>query len=297
MTNILVFQLSLICTLLICSTLVLSSKTATSTTAKKSSSIAVPKSKKSKKVWKAAFGSGFVGRIIREAKTAFCSELEALTIQMTRPDDSSTPTTSYAMLATCLNQDYEDAEFITSVISKLSRKFKEENVYTKLKSLLCLEAVIQKLNDDAQHNICDCISTLISEEDPKFSELYFLNTINPKLANNVAELETFSVLKEYYPYLFQFIALKGMKSSLSSSSVSTVSTIENKIKSYTELLKLNKKIMNACQDASSSSTCPLFKQLVDIVETDKQWAVKQLQKVCDVSICLFIYLIIYVLSV
>ena len=137
MSNMLIFQLLLIFT--IGSVLVLSSKTSTataSTTSKKSSSsIAVPKSKKSKKsTWKGAFGTGFVGRIIREAKTAFSSELETLTIQMTRPDDSATPTTSYAMLTACLNQDYEDAEFITSVVSKLSRKFKEDNVNTKLKS-------------------------------------------------------------------------------------------------------------------------------------------------------------------
>ena len=248
----------------------------------KKSALTIAKSKKDSKkvIWKSVLGSGLVGRIVREAKTAFCSELEALTIQMTRPDDSATPTTSYAMLATCLNQDYEDAEFVTSVISKLSRKFKEINVHTKLKSLLCLQAVFQKLNDDARYTVGDCITSLKTEIDPKTNVRYFLNNISPKLANNAVELEIVNLLKEYYPYIFHSVDLKGGKLSKLSNSVSS---IDKKLKAYCKFLSLSDKVIQICKNAKINKNSPMFKQLRDFVEKDSEWAEKQLQKLLDVS--------------
>ena len=67
----------------------------------KTKAAAVPKAKKSKKsgsVFPKLSGFGIFGKVMREAKSAFCSELEALTLKMTRPDSTAIVTTQIGTL-------------------------------------------------------------------------------------------------------------------------------------------------------------------------------------------------------
>ena len=68
----------------------------------KTKAAAVPKAKKSKKSGSVFFpklsGFGIFGKVMREAKSAFCSELEALTLKMTRPDSTAIVTTQIGIL-------------------------------------------------------------------------------------------------------------------------------------------------------------------------------------------------------
>jgi hypothetical protein len=129
---------------------------------------------------------------------------------MTRPDETLIPTTTFVAIASCINQDFEDLEFITSVLAKFSRKFTEENGFTKLKSLLSLHSIFHKLDSDPQNVLANLLQSMRKEEDPKHKKKFFsYDFIDSKIASTVAELETFALIKAYYPLVFSAILTRG----------------------------------------------------------------------------------------
>jgi len=197
---------------------------------------------------------------------------------MTRPDNSAILTTHVAMLASCINQDYEDPEFIASSMSKFSRKYMEENVYTKIKSIMSIHSVFQKLEPDAQEVLINCISSLRQEEDSKYNKPYFDSDMQSSIAGTVAEMETFSLLKAYYQYVFEYLDLRADRGKITSTNA------EKKLKKLCALWKGAEAVEgSSAQGDSDSDNSPLFKQCVDFISTDKPWILKQMQKAYDVS--------------
>ena len=163
--------------------------------AKKSAqSVAIPRKKGSKGT--APFGSlpfgGLLQRAFREIKTSFCSELEALTLQLTRPTDSPVPLKSLAELVRCLDAEYENPQFTVSLLAKFSRKLFEPNVYTKIKAMVCLHNLMQELEGGAQNAVMLSVRSLRSETDEKVGATFFAPESIEQAADvvvNVAELE------------------------------------------------------------------------------------------------------------
>jgi len=164
--------------------------------AKKSAqSVAVPRKKGTKGVTPFAsspFG-GLLQRAFREIKTSFCSELEALTLQLTRPTDAPVPLKSLAELVRCLDTEYENPQFTVSLLAKFSRKLFEPNVYTKLKAMVCLHNLMQELEGGAQSAVMLSVRSLRSETDEKVGATFFAPESIEQAADvavTVAELES-----------------------------------------------------------------------------------------------------------
>lgn len=197
---------------------------------------------------------------------------------MTRPDNTAILTTHIAMLASCINQDYEDPEFIASSISKFSRKYMEENVYTKIKSIMSIHSVFQKLDPEAQEVLINCISSLRQEEDSKYSKPYFDSDIQSSIAGTVAEMETFSLLKAYFQYVFEFLDLHTDRSKF------TPTNAEKKLKRLCSVWRAYVAVAESSAQGDVDSDSPVFKQCADFISTDKPYILKQMQKVYNVSI-------------
>ncbi len=196
---------------------------------------------------------------------------------MTRPDNNMIATIHVSTLVNSINQDFEDTGFIVSLITKWSRKFMEPNIYTKLKSLLGLHLVYQKLEDDPQNVIMTCIQSLRKEKDLKYEKSYFYNDIDSSLATNVGEIESYAFLQEYYSYFFFVVDLRGDRSKY------TTINIEKKLQQHIKLVQLNEKLKSICLQASTGENNPILKQCVDVLLNDHNWAIKQLSKIYEVS--------------
>ena len=148
--------------------------------------------------------------LFREVKTLFCSELEALTLSLTKPNDLAIPSKSIDELVNCLNVEADKPAFTVSVMVKFSRKLFEPNIYTKLKSLMSIHILMQSCEDKTQQILKQCISALKMESDAKYGRNFFsFEAIDDIESSSKAEYEKIEYLKEYAAYVFDFIAAKG----------------------------------------------------------------------------------------
>ena len=70
---------------------------------------------------------------------------------MTRPSDTQVSLKNLDELVRCLNAEYDNPQFTVSLLAKFSRKLCEPNVFTKLKSLICLHKMMQECDSNAQN--------------------------------------------------------------------------------------------------------------------------------------------------
>ena len=150
--------------------------------------------------------------LFREVKTFFCSELEALTLALTKPNDLAIPSKSLDELVKCLNLEADKPAFTVSVMVKFSRKLFEPNINTKLKSLMSIHILMQSCEEKTQQILKQCISALKQESDAKYGKNFFaVEAIDDIESSSKAEFEKIEYLKEYAAYVFDFIAAKGEK--------------------------------------------------------------------------------------
>eukprot|EP01041_Mallomonas_annulata_P009943 gene9943-20675_t len=249
--------------------------------AAKSTTVAVPlpRSKGSKGGVSKGFSPGFLGRIVREIKGNFCSELESLALQLTRPADSTLPAQQFDELINCVDAEYENPVFLVSLMSKLSRKLCEPNIYTKLKCLIVLHKLIDNTGSNARIAIMECVKSLQKERDVKTEQLYFSSdTIDDmeRMASNVAELETVELAKEYADYVFEFITIRGDKSSLSQHS-------DEKADTFLRALDQIQTIENVCKSKVLSPS-KVVAECMDRVQDDRTWMLKQLSKLVEMDL-------------
>jgi len=254
---------------------------------KSSSVVAIPRSKSKGGGGKStgsmrSFGGGLVYNLFREMKQAFGSELEALTLQLTRPSDAPVPASSIEELVQVFNVEYENPQLTVSLFAKFSRKLCEQNVYTKIKSLLCLHKLMQGAEDKAACAMMQCVRTLRSEMDAKVGLPFFSNESieqSASVAANVGELEAVELTIEYASYVFDLIEARGDKISTkgSSSSKNSGSTAD-RAEALLSLIEQGQAIEGLCKQRS---TGPLVKQCLDSIKTDRNWALKNLQYVSE----------------
>lgn len=117
---------------------------------------------------------------------------------MTRPVDTQVSLKNLDELIRCLNAEYDNMEFTVSLLAKFSRKLCETNVYTKLKSLICLHKMMQECDENAQKAMKGSIQSLREERDEKVDASFFSPESIEKAAGsatNVAELENLELTR------------------------------------------------------------------------------------------------------
>lgn len=154
-------------------------------------------------------GSRLLSKWIREMKSSFSSDLEAILLQATRPSDGPVDLSLLDDLVHFVASEHQDAEILDNVVTKLSRKYAEEQPYTMLKSLLVLNFVVINVNERAGRAIADQYRVLKQQEDQKTNKQYFDDShakAASQQASNVAELHTVRVVRAYGDYLDKYLA-------------------------------------------------------------------------------------------
>ena len=231
--------------------------------------VAVPRSKASGKA-RGLPGSSLLTRVFRETKSFFCSELEGLTLQLTKPVDVAMPGQDLDVLINCMDMEYENPQFTVSLLAKFSRKLAEENVYTKLKSMMAIHRLMQYCDAGAKSAVAKCMKSLRKEFDGKTDDLFFSKEVVDNAsssAGTVAELETCELLKEYATYVFDYATLRGGVGAKRDSAAS-------KANKFRELISSSHRIEECCE--ATSGECA--KECLGAVLDDRQWMEKQLKK-------------------
>lgn len=257
-------------------------------------SAAVPRKKSAKGGVKNVKAQGFMNRMFRELKISFCSELEALTLQITRPNPAIVPLAAIEEVVSFMNNEYDNPALVVSLLAKLSRKCSEANIYTKLKSLVSLHKIEQNIKDEACVAIAVATKTLRKEVDEKIGELFFsVGSIDDfaDTASTVAELEAIEIAREFSSYVFDYIDLKGgqvgagvspssSKASKSSGSKSAPSWKSLATSRADALVRLLDKADDV-EECTRKGKSPIFKQCIEGVRNDRSWISKELKKIYE----------------
>eukprot|EP01038_Epipyxis_sp_PR26KG_P006055 gene6055-8337_t len=244
-------------------------------------SAAIPRRKnKGENVINKVLGQGLVNRLIREMKISFCSELEALTLQLTRPTDNAIAISAIEDVVTIMNTEYDNAQLVVSLLAKFSRKLSENNIFTKIKSILSIHKIADNLDDKAQNAFLQSIQSLRLEVDEKFNMPFFsLESIEDTAgkASTVAELQAVELARCYSLYVFDFVDVKcNTKSSKSNNKNNKMNQID-RVEALITTLEQGEKVAISCKAADS----PLSKQCLECVLEDRAWSIKQLNKIYE----------------
>jgi hypothetical protein len=251
--------------------------------AKAPASAAIPRGK-SKGNTGGYMGQGLVQRLFREAKVSFCSELEALTLQLTRPNAAAISMSSMEDIINFVNLEYDNPQLMISLLVKFSRKFAESNVYTKLKAILALHKLMENVKDKAQTGLLKSVRSLRAEADEKTGALFFApGSIEEAAgrAGNVAEIQAVELARVYSAYVFDFIDTKGTSSLLAEGAGKkkgvkgvVVSDAAARTSQLLGLLEQGDEVEECCVRTKS----PLGTQCLDAVIEDRTWVDTELTK-------------------
>jgi hypothetical protein len=214
--------------------------------------------------------SAVVKNAFRETKTLFCSELESLTLQLTKPSNDYLPGNAMDTLVNCMDEEFENPQFVVSLLAKLSRKLSEANVYTKVKSLIALHRLMQASDDDAQVAISKAITSLKQEYDGKVGFNFFSSESYEgagSTASNVAELQATELLSVYAQYVFQYIQAWGSKSSIKRN--------DDAAERLMRLLELAEAVEEECADSGKNQ---IASECLATIEEDRKYICRKLLK-------------------
>jgi len=251
--------------------------TAASTT-KQPNNAAIPRSKSSKT--HSLFGNSVFNNLLREVKMSFCSELEGLLLQMTRPNNALVPLANIDQLLNILTIEYDNPQLIVSILVKLSRKFVEKSVFTQLKAAVILHAVMQSLSQsEAQIAWSKAIESMCQEEDEKykcnFFALKYIDEVS-SYANTAMELETTEFARQYIPYVFELIAARQPTKENTTNKKGTIMVV-NKAKKLMQLFQKNQDIQQFGTKEQLLQHA-LHQQCMDKLSLDEKWIINELKK-------------------
>ncbi len=66
---------------------------------------------------------------------------------MTRPNQAAIPASSLDDAVSFLNNEYDNPALVVSLLAKLSRKYSEPNVYTKIKAIVALHSIAENVSE------------------------------------------------------------------------------------------------------------------------------------------------------
>ena len=209
-------------------------------------------------------------------------------LQLTRPSDTQVSLKNLDELIRCLNAEYDNPQFTVSLLAKFSRKLCEPNVFTKLKSLVCLHKMMQECDSNAQNALTQSVRSLRSEKDEKVGVSFFSSESIDQAAgtaSNVAELQAVELAREYALYVLNFVDFRGEKVSKSSSksknknSKESLSDNEERAELLLELFELSEVVQKCCKQSQNGE---VVRQCLACVVDDKSYLTKQMLKIYEV---------------
>jgi len=230
-------------------------------------------------------GGGLVYRMFREMKTAFGSELEALTLTLTRPSEAAIPEASIDELVQVFEGEYENPQFTVGLLAKLSRKLGEPNVYTKLKALLCVHRLMEHASDESQSVLLQCVRSLRSEVDEKLGAAFFaaesVETARDA-ASNVGEAEASQVASEYVNYVFDYLDCKGE----TPRKVTSEHASPDRLEIVLSLIEHGLEVEDQCKAAggtASASKGGVLRQCSECCKRNRAWLLKQASRLYELK--------------
>jgi hypothetical protein len=235
-------------------------------------------------------------------------------MQLTRPTDTAVPLKSLDELTRVLDAEYDNPQFTVGLLAKFSRKLFEPNVYTKLKSMICLHKLMQELSSGAQNAVMQSVRSLRSETDEKVGHEFFsMESIElaADSASNVAELEAVELAREYTEYVLEMIDVRGERAPKSSSKKSRggkggkskskggkgdseegedredsePTGDDDRAEALLNLAELSEAIHKVCKGSKSGGgggPGQVAQQCLVTVMEDRPWLIKQMQKLHEV---------------
>lgn len=243
-------------------------------------------------------GGGLITRVAREMRSQFSSELEALTLQLTRPTNAPILGAASNELISFFNSEYDNPQVVVSILAKLSRKLCEPNVYTKLKALLAVNRLVANTSGKGLIALSECMKSLQQETDSKVGLPFFsVESVERAkgIADSVGEIEMAELATEYAAFMFVYIDAKapvgtlghgsnrrgskksGKKKVIDSMKLEMESA--SKVSEFVEAIRLADRILDMGSSIKASKNKKsLVYQIVESVKSEKIWLGIQLQK-------------------
>lgn len=101
-----------------------------------------------------------------------------------------------------------DKQFISNMIAKLSHRYNENHLFTKIKSIYILSKIMKDCNDDAIVKSINCLTILRSEVDPRTSLIYFDSSHLFSLLSSLTtseDLSSFKLLQLYGSFILKYL--------------------------------------------------------------------------------------------
>ena len=220
--------------------------------------------------------SGFVQRVIRELKSSFVSDLEAVTLQLTRPSDQPVPRKSLEELVNLLQTEYVDPEFLVTLLAKLSRKMTEPSIYTKLKAMYTLHQLMILSSDEARRAIRICVQILKDVYDEKVEDLFFSTKTVESFPEppDASEAMIAKFAMEYFKHVLDLINVEGDASNSRELTVEQAASLRSLLHEGVNFVELNK--------AVESKDTP--RQCVEALSAERKWILKKLASLYEAGI-------------
>lgn len=244
----------------------------------------LPRSKSSKSKKNTGFlaQGGIFHRLVREFKSNFCSELESLSLSLTKPTDASIPVDSLQALITCLNEEYSNPAFTVSVLAKFSRKLHEQNIFTKIKALLSIHKLLQLTESKAQQALAQSMNALKSEVDMKNGKNFFTAEVledESAIGAGANTRVTLDLAREYATFVFRtFESKSNVKGNKKGANHDVGAAATRNAETLLEILDQARVVEALCKKLPRS---PVAKQCHDAVSRDKNACLKTIAKLYE----------------
>lgn len=190
-------------------------------------------------------------------------------------------------LISLIEDDYDNAELTVEILVKLSRKFSEVNVYTKLKAMVIVHRVMQAVPEKIKLAWSSAFNELSHELDEKVGQNFFdISSISEAAnkVNNVGEMLSSYLARDYSEYVQHYLAtvrkfLTVSTSNKKSSKVNESTTTSELAESWLKVATTAEEIQETCKKFDSA----LSNQIRDLVNADLHQAVKMLIKHFEVE--------------
>lgn len=197
---------------------------------------------------------------------------------------------------TLIDAEYDDPEFLVSILAKLSRKLIENNIYSKIKVIISLHLLVHDVSEKAQYAVLQCIKSLRNEHDSKVGTEFFSLDMIENVASSAAtvgEVETLELAREYGEYAFAYfdILTKHLVHKKSLASISSSKTKKShSLQDHYEPTEFGINLMNLLDQSSNieaickDSQSKLSTSCLDLIKKDRSWLITNLEKIYNENI-------------
>lgn len=208
-------------------------------------------------------------------------------VQLTRPTDEPLSLPDVEQLAEIVNAERDNPQFLIGLLVKISRKFAEPNVFTKVKALLALHRLAHLIEPRALTALAQSVASLREEDDQKTQTPFFcLDSVTQAAsgAESVGELEAVELAASYAACVLDLLSARSgaarkpskilKKKNKSSPSGTGPFTDE-------QLSQLLQSLESVDRTAKRIDT-PLTEQICEVLQDDKVWVRRKLDELQQV---------------